>query len=378
MRFDGNNHMSWNSIIGQKRVKQTIERFMSQNRLPHALLFYGPEGVGKDAVAIQLAKIINCSSGNSDSCNKCPDCQKFDSLQHPNLHLVFPLPVGKNESSDSSPIEKLSSDELSAVQSEIGIKSKNLYHNITIDRANIIKMTSIREIRRKSSLSVYEKGKRVIVIMNADKMNDEASNALLKTLEEPLENTLLILTTSNKDALLTTIISRCQLVRFDELSEYEINEALRTTAKVDEQQARIISRLANGSYSRALELTGSELNSKRTFVVDFLVAIITQNTLNISREAEKLAKEFNRFEIEQILLLMQMWFRDANAIQLGNEKIYNIDQIGRLEKFVAKYPTINYSKVYEIIEKSLSLLKKNVYINLILLTLVINIKRVLK
>lgn len=378
MHFDAHNHMSWNSIIGQKRVKQTIERFLSQNRLPHALLFYGPKGVGKDAVAIQLAKVINCSSGNSDSCNKCSDCQKFDSLQHPNLHLVFPLPVGKNEISDSSPIEKLSSEELSEVQSEISIKSKNLYHNITIDRANIIKITSIREVRRKSSLSVYEKGKRVIVIMNADKMNDEASNALLKTLEEPLENTLLILTTSNKEALLTTIISRCQLVRFDELSEYEINEALRTKANVDEQQARIISRLANGSYSRALELIGSELDTKRTLVVDFLVAIITQNTLNISREVEKLVKEFNRFEIEQILLLMQMWFRDANAIRLRNEKIYNIDQIGRLEKFVSKYPNINYSKAYEIIEKSLSLLKKNVYINIILMGLVINIKLILK
>jgi DNA polymerase-3 subunit delta' len=378
MHSDGYNHMSWNSIIGQKRVKQTIERFLSQNRLPHALLFYGPKGVGKDAVAIQLAKVINCSSKSSDSCNKCPDCQKFDSLQHPNLHLVFPLPVGKNESSDNSPIEKLSSEELSEVQSEIGLKSKNLYHNITLDRANIIKMTSIREIRRKSSLSVYEKGKRVIVIVNADKMNDEASNALLKTLEEPLDNTLLILTTSNKDALLTTIISRCQLVRFDELSEYEISEALHTKANIDEQQARIISRLANGSYSRALDLTGSELNSKRILVVDFLVAIITQNTLNISREVEKLTKEFNRSEIEQILLLMQMWFRDANAIRLGSEKVYNIDQISRIEKFVSKYTNINYSDTHEIIEKSLSLLKKNVYINLILMTLVIDIKRILK
>jgi DNA polymerase-3 subunit delta' len=370
--------MGWDLIIGQKRAKQTVERFLSQNRLPHALLFYGPEGVGKDAVAIQLAKILNCNSGYSDSCDKCNDCQKFDLLQHPNLNLVFPLPVGKNESSDDSPIEKLSADELSAVQSEIGFKSKNLYHNIIIERANIIKITSIRDIRRKSSLSLYEKGKRVIIIMSAEKMNEEASNALLKTLEEPLQNTSLILTTSNKDALLPTIISRCQLVRFDELTEAEIKNALQERENVDEQQAIIISRLANGSYSRAIELIGPELNSKRTMVVDFLVKILTKNTHQISQEVEKIIKESNRSEIEQLILLMQMWFRDANAIKHGQEKIYNIDQINRLEKFVAKYPDVDYSKTFEILEKSLSLLKKNAYIQLILMVLVINLRRLIK
>jgi DNA polymerase-3 subunit delta' len=343
--------MSWNLIIGQKRVKQTIERFLSQNRLPHALLFYGPEGVGKDAAAIQLAKILNCSAGHSDSCDKCNDCQKFDLLQHPNLNLVFPLPVGKNESSDDSPIEKLSADELLAVQSEIG---------------------------RKSSLSLYEKGKRVILIMNADKMNEEASNALLKTLEEPLQNTSLILTTSNKDALLPTIISRCQLVRFDELTEDEIKNALQERESVDEQQAIIISRLANGSYSRAIELIGPELNSKRTMVVEFMVKVLTQTTYQISQEVEKIIKESDRLEIEQLLLLMQMWFRDANAIKLGQEKIYNIDQINRLEKFVLKYPDVDYSAAFELLEKSLSLLKKNVYIQLILMALVINLRRLVK
>lgn len=370
--------MGWDLIIGQKRAKQTIERFLSQNRLPHALLFHGPEGVGKDAVAIQLAKILNCNSGYSDSCDKCNDCQKFDSLQHPNLNLVFPLPVGKNESSDDSPIEKLSADELSAVQSEIGFKAQNLYHNIIIDRANIIKITSIRDIRRKSSLSLYEKGKRVIIIMSAEKMNEEASNALLKTLEEPLQNTSLILTTSNKDALLPTIISRCQLVRFDELTEDEIKNALQERENVDEQQAIIISRLANGSYSRAIELIGPELNLKRTTVVEFLVKILTKNNHQISQEVEKIIKESNRSEIEQMILLLQMWFRDANAIKLGQEKIYNIDQINRLEKFVSKYPDVDYSKTFEILEKSLSLLKKNVYIQLILMMLVINLRRLVK
>jgi DNA polymerase III subunit delta' len=369
--------VSWDSIIGQKRVKQTIEKLLTQNRLPHAFLFYGPEGVGKDAAAIQLAKVLNCSLGNFDSCDQCSDCRKIDTLQHPNLNLVFTLPVGKNENSDDSPIEKLSPDELSAVQSEINCKSKNLYHNIVIDRANIIKITSIRDIRRKAKLSVYEKGKRVIIIMNADKMNEEASNALLKTLEEPLLNTLLILTTSNKDVLLPTIISRCQMVRFDELNEDEIEGALRSREHADNQQARIVSRLSNGSYSRALELMGPELNSKRTFVVDFLLVIITQSNYNISQHIEKLVKEYNRSEVEEFILLLQMWFRDAHAIRLGQEKIYNIDQIERLQKFVSKYPAIDFFEIFDLLEKSLLLLKKNVYIQLIFMMLTINLRHIL-
>lgn len=369
--------MSWKSIIGQNRVIGTLKRFLLQNRLPHALLFYGPEGVGKDAVAIQLAKTLNCKETGDDTCDSCIDCEKMGSLQHPNLHLVFPLPTGKNEASDNSPIEKLSSEELSEIQSQISLKSKDAYHDIKIERANFIKISSIRDIRRKASLSVYEKGKRIFLIMNADRMTDEASNALLKTLEEPLPNTLLILTTSNKDALLSTITSRCQLVRFDLLTEDEITEALVNRQNADIQQARILSRLANGNYSRGIELMGPDLNLMRTMLIELLVVIVTKNTHSVSSEIDKLIKDFTRAEIEELLLLMQIWFRDANTIQNGGEKVCNVDQIDRLKKFAAKYPNLDYVRAFEALEKSLLLLKKNVYIQLIFLTLVIDLRRIL-
>jgi DNA polymerase III subunit delta' len=369
--------MSWKSIIGQNRVVGTLKRFLLQNRLPHALLFYGPEGVGKDAVAIQLAKTLNCKEAGDDSCDSCIDCEKMGSLQHPNLHLVFPMPTGKNEASDNSPIEKLSSEELSEIQSQISLKSKDAYHNIKIERANFIKISSIRDIRRKASLSVYEKGKRIFLIMNANKMTDEASNALLKTLEEPLPNTLLILTTSNKDALLSTITSRCQLVRFDLLTEDEIAEALVNRQNADIQQAKILSRLANGNYSRGIELMGPDLNLMRTMLIELLVVIVTKNTQSVSSEIDKLIKDFTRAEIEELLLLMQIWFRDANTVQNGGEKVCSVDQIDRLKKFAAKYPNLDYVRAFEALEKSLLLLKKNVYIQLIFLTLVIDLRRIL-
>src|SRR5690349_10336405 len=99
---------SWDAIIGQARIKQVLRSAVSSNRLAHAYLFSGPEGTGKSAMAIELAKVMNCEKGGPDSCGRCPSCLKMQTLQHPNLHLVFPLPVGKNEKYGDDPYAKLS------------------------------------------------------------------------------------------------------------------------------------------------------------------------------------------------------------------------------------------------------------------------------
>lgn len=367
--------MSWDIIIGQNRIKNLIKKQIENNRLPHALLLYGPEGAGMDAVAIQLAKVLNCKNSKTDSCDVCDDCQKIDKLQHPNLHLVFPLPVGKNEQSDDSPYDKLSDEEITDVRQEIEKKSKNPYHKITIDKANFIKITSIREIRRITSMSIYGNGKKIVLILDADRMTDQAANALLKTLEEPIGDTILILTTINKDALLPTIISRCQQIRFDELTVDEIREALQLREKVDPQQSNIIARLANGNYNRALELLNSDLNEKRNEIINFLALILTNNSIKIGEEIERISKDYNRETIEQMLLLMKMWFRDVLVIKEGKEDIINLDQINRIKKFIELYNNIQLDKIFELLDSSLTLVRQNVYIHLIILSLVINLKK---
>ncbi|RCK72062.1 MAG: DNA polymerase III delta prime subunit [Ignavibacteriae bacterium] len=367
--------MSWDVLIGQNRVKELIKKQLENKRIPHALLFYGPEGTGMDVAAIHLAKILNCRNSNYDSCDVCEDCKKLNSLQHPNIQLIFPLPVGKNEQSDDSPYDKLSDSEIKNVMSEIEKKSRNPYHKINIDRANFIKITSIREIRKKTSLSMFSEGKKVVIIFDADKMTEQAANALLKTLEEPVGDTIIILTTSNKDALLPTIISRCQSIRFDELTSDEISEALQKNENVDLQQSKIIARLANGSYSKALELINSDLNEKRDEVINFIALILTNNSLKIAQEIERISKDYDKDTIEQMLLLMKMWFRDALILKEGAQEIINLDQVNRIEKFINLYKNISFNEIFELLDASLSLLRKNVYIHLIIFSLVINLKR---
>ncbi len=177
--------MSWNTIIGQQRVKNQIESIIEQDRLAHAYLFTGPDGVGKDATALALATIVNCEKPKGDSCGKCASCLQASALQHPNIHLIFALPTGKGETSDDSPIEKLANDDITAIQEQLELKRNNPYHDIVIPRANNIKVNSVREMRKQSSMSSLSKGKKVFILLDAENLRDESANALLKTLEEP-------------------------------------------------------------------------------------------------------------------------------------------------------------------------------------------------
>ena len=114
--------MSWDSVVGQRQVKDLLASTIRRNRLAHAYVFSGPQGVGKDAAAIELAKVLNCENrkGGTDACDACPGCVKCGLLQHPNLRLVFALPAGKGEKAGDAPMAKLSEEEVAAVQDQLG------------------------------------------------------------------------------------------------------------------------------------------------------------------------------------------------------------------------------------------------------------------
>lgn len=214
--------MSWDNVIGQHRVKNLLKEILSSGRIPNALLLEGPDGVGKDAMAIELAKTLNCERSKTEPCNQCPSCRQANSLQHPNIHLVFPLPRGESETKGNGPLDKLDEKTIKKIREEISLKAHDPYHRIALPKAQVIKISSIREVIREQSLSLYQHGCRVVIVMQAEELGTESANALLKVLEEPTPGTLFILTTSKRSALLPTIISRCQLLRFGLLSEQEI------------------------------------------------------------------------------------------------------------------------------------------------------------
>lgn len=368
----------WHRVIGQERVKRILAAAMNSARLPHAYVFIGNEGVGKDAMAIELARVLHCNQRQGDeACGECPACSKIGLLQHPDVRLITALPVGKDEESDDGPLDRLSAADIEIIQEQYKRKAENPYHRITIPKATVIKINSVRDIRRESAMSTLYQGKRVFIISNAEEMGDEAANTLLKTLEEPPGDTLLILTAARPEMMLQTILSRCQPVRFEPLTEEDIASALAEREGVERSKALLVARLANGSYTRARELLDADLAALRNDVVAFVRNCLANNIVNLSQHIEKLSAEKDREFIVRYLLLMLMWFRDAFALLRGGEVI-NLDQQEDLKKFTARFPNANLNEVMASVEHCISLIHKNGYIPLALIQLAVKLKRAIQ
>jgi len=367
--------MSWSSIIGQEHVKALLQRTQQNGQIAHAYLFYGPEGIGKDALAIEFAKTLRCANGGREACGTCSQCRRVDSFQDPNIKLVFALPVGKSEKNGDDPINVLSEVQVGEVREQIQAKAKDPYLRIEITKANFIKINSVREMKREASMSVVEDGKKIFIMFNADMMNTEASNSLLKTLEEPLPGTILLLTSSAKDQLLPTIISRCQLIKCDLLSESEIEAALIARDNIDEHSARLVAQLANGSYSKARRLSLQDLSEERKDVVEFMRLVLGKRKTPLIDAIDELASSTDRPALEQWLKLLQSWLRDALLIQQKAHTPLLEDEKPSMENFVKNFHQANLIAAVQSVEKAIAHLDKNVYLHLILTVLAIDLRK---
>lgn len=350
--------MAWDRIIGQQRVIQLLQRMHASGRIPHALLFHGPEGVGKEAVAIEFARVLNCERGEWEACGTCPSCRAMVKLQSPHLHLVFALPSRDDE---KSAVDKLSADEIDEMNAQIAEKAENPYHRITMPKASGIKISSIRDIRREASFR-SGKGRTVVLICEADRMNTQAANALLKTLEEPSGDLLLILATAHKDALLPTILSRCQQLRFDVLNEHDILSGLQRQQDVERDNLDAAAHLAAGSFRAALELAREGGLVERDEVLDYLRSVVLANPVRLMQRIQGILDREDRQTLGRFLVSVASWFRDVLALQEGAETLINADMRDSLQKFADHYPEANCSRAVDEIEYSIALISKNVHL----------------
>jgi DNA polymerase-3 subunit delta' len=352
--------MAWNTIINQQRVRNLLRRMLEQQRLPHALLFFGPEGSGKSAMAVELARVVNCEQGVTDACGSCQSCLSFDTLRHPRLRLIFPLPSKDDE---DSALDKLTPDELNEVNAQIDEKAANPYHRIIIPKASGIKVSSIRDIRKEAAYRASGKGRTVVILLEADRMNPSAANALLKTLEEPGGDLLLILCTARKDALLPTIISRCQTVRFDPLHPDDIQRALMKQSGIDAGAAEAAARFANGSYTEALELAASGNTAGREQVLEFIRATVLAQPVRLHACIQAAIGKDDRTAAIRFLTVVSSWFRDVLAVREGAaERLINTDFREALLRFAEHYPDVRCSDAVSEIERVIDMIPKNVHL----------------
>ena len=227
-----------------------------KKRIPHALLFNGEEGCGHLAVALAFTQFIFCENKTEqDSCGKCRQCLRIQKLEHPDLHLVFPIALSSQLRNSDGVI----ADFRKVVLKQPFLKLEDWFNELGAENKQpIIPAEESDQIIKKLSYTSYEGGYKVMLVWMPEKMNAAPSNKLLKILEEPPDATLFFLVASALDQLLTTIISRTQLVKFPPLKDEELTDALRRKFGVSGEKASQVASLSGGNFREALAVLSGE------------------------------------------------------------------------------------------------------------------------
>ncbi len=248
--------MFFRDIIGQQEVIERLVKDAQAGTVPHALLFCGPEGVGKLQTAIAFSRYLLCRDKGTaaESCGTCPACVKMDKLVHPDLHFVFPV-INKSKNAGRSTV---SDDEIATWRDTVLERQYFGFEDwlTAIDADNKqarIFVTESESILSKLSLKSVEGGYKIMIIWHAEKMNAECANSILKLLEEPPAGTIFILTTDAPEQMLETIISRTQRIEFKRIPEQLIEQRLTGPGyMLDADTAAKIAHLSGGSWLKAM------------------------------------------------------------------------------------------------------------------------------
>lgn len=362
-------------IYGQTKAVETLRKIYESGKIPHALLFHGNEGVGKHFTAVEFVKLLNSNPSDNKSADSLI---KISKLNEPYVKYVFPLPRGKGESNDNTATEKLSQETLEQISSEIEKKSKNPYYSFTIEKANNIKINSIRDIRKFVSYNFDDIKYRVILISDAHKMNTEAQNALLKNLEEPPPGFIFILSTPYKDRLLPTIASRCWHIHFNPLTPELIEQILLKYFDFSEFEVKKVSSFSNGSVNEAVKLLNKDFDELLNKTITILRYSLGKRYNTAINALNELASDKSLDSYKQILFLISNWFNDVNKNRFNRDEKYPAEYIDTLAKFNEKFGNSDLASVIKKINLLESSTDKNVNLNLISLNIILELASIAK
>ncbi len=283
--------MQFKKVIGNSGLKQRLIAQVNENRISHAQLFEEREGSGALALALAYAQYINCLQRGDDSCGNCTSCIKFEKLQHPDLHFIFPTATNKEITKNASSSQFFQQwTDLLKTNPYLGLNC--WVEALGVDNKQVIINTrDSQDIIQKLSLKSYEALRKIILIWLPEKMNIESSNKLLKTLEEPDANTVLLLITQDIDALLPTILSRVQIIKVAKPNDAEISSGLVDSYHFNPEAAKAASLLCEGNINRALEIANG--NEDEDFYItnfqNWMRYCYTANVLDISNWVDAVA-----------------------------------------------------------------------------------------
>lgn len=305
--------MPFRDIIGQDRAVAILQRALKTGRVAHAYLFTGPEGVGKRMTALALAQALNCDTPSpspcpsplrGEGCGLCRSCRKIQEHLHPDVRVIEP-------------------------------------------EGATLKIDQIRELQAEVALKPYEGRWKVFILDRAERMTEEAGNAFLKTLEEPAGEAVLILVTSNRNALLPTILSRCQEVHFPPLPPGPLAAFLEKRRGLSPGRARLLAYLSGGSVGLALKMDDAPLLEERDRILEGAFEAIKRGGAAILDFAESWAKD--REGLDGALGHLLSFIRDILAFQLTKREdlLVNGDRAEAIGRLAALLPP---SAIYSLFE----------------------------
>lgn len=301
-------------LVGNQRAKDTLRRMLRGRRVPGALLFAGEDAIGKKLFALELAKALNClAPAGVEACDKCSSCTRI-------THFAD---APADQGDDAKHI-------IWSEHRDVGL--------IKTDK-RVINVQQIRDVEFETNFRPHEGKARVFIIEDADKMNAHASNALLKTLEEPASTSYIILVSTRPANLLTTIRSRCQTIRFAPLAAEEIENYLVGGKRRAGEEARLAAHLSRGRLGLALSLNLDAYREAREAMLSVLDALtaVPADRLRLLRAAEDLSDAKRKDDFEPRLDVLETLIRDAWLLSLDPaSKIVNEDIRDRLARLGAR------------------------------------------
>lgn len=355
------NYFSESTI--QPRVKDFFTHSLQSKRLAHAYIFYGAEGRGKEAFALEMAKALNCTATENKPCNVCPACTKINHFSHPDIKFIFPLSKQLTPERQAELIKE---------------KAQNPYASIEITGHKTISIEAIRTLKNEAKYASFESGKRVFIIYGAEYFSREAANSFLKLLEEPPDNLYIFLIADDIGSLLDTIRSRCQPVYFPEFQDEEISEILsRQNIKLDHLQRQI--RMSQRNVKKIMRTLNDDNKILQQQVYEYIRSVAAGNFFTVSGIIDQIGQKRDKNFVMEFLNLILLWFRDSMhyLVLEQNTDFVNIDFEEKIKKFAEFYRHTEMEKIIGLVEQAHMHIRQNAHPALTLTNLAIEMKSVL-
>lgn len=328
--------MQFASVIGHATLKAKLIGNIREGRIAHAQLFMGPRGSGNLPMALAYARYLLCAAKEEeDSCGSCPSCLQMAKLEHPDLHLMFPIFLSEKAKVCEPFVAQwrqavLSGPYLDIDQWRDHLESENKQLRMGVDIA--------QEIQRKLSLRSYMGGFKVMLVWLPELMDSAASNKLLKVLEEPEPNTVFLLVPTDAEQLLTTILSRAQIVRVPALRPGELSEDLRARfPDLSADEAMAIALRSEGDYLDAVEMANKGEEELFVFFRDWLrscykrevdgVMEFAEGFQKMGREKQKSLMRYGLYLIRQCTLQWQQVPELVRVLGQEQEFVQNFSKL---------------------------------------------------